>query len=81
MVIQCEYGGQWVDIATKIDWSLPEDRYRIKPKTKTLYQWVIKEASTPESPNYFLTEMFYENKEEVKEYLTMRTSEVLHRAE
>ena len=48
--------------------------------SKTLYQWIIKDTLTPESPDYFLTEMFYETKEGVEKNLTMRTSEVLGRA-
>ena len=78
--IQIPFDQGWVDTEGEPSWSLPAEQYRIKPKTKKLWQWIIKDNSVPEEPYYYLTEMFYATRDELEEFLVTRTSEVFQKA-
>ena len=69
----------WVDIKGSTAWLLPVENYRIKPKTKKLYQWLLLNKQFPEKPEYYLSDILYETEADIKKELALTTASVVKR--
>ncbi len=64
-IIQYKFYGdsEWID-SKNLEFNDPPDRYRIKPKTKTLYKWAYKDCSG----DWMQTSAYLEDEKEAKRW-------------